>query len=318
MNSRFVTREVAVVIYPNYDKSKCISYYQYVEQGAPILIRTLTHGIARAKKVYVFNNTIAVLSYHLDEEPGQAEIWVGSPAINPTTTTVANLPEIVSKAKVLYDNLFIFSKTFIQYTNDGTSWKSTYYPFFIPDNYYLTAKPFASDSKLYMNSLADTIYADIFGSDADGLVRNTSVTQNALLAHGVNLDDFEIGKPVYMSGSVFKFNEMTRLYETSTDATNCISSVKSKGTPREYLGICCEKLQRGNKNIGEMTVEFATHGDVYFKVDDSASYEIGDIVLIDKTILGEDVILTGLIKRMIAGKVTAKINKSYVSVFMGD
>jgi hypothetical protein len=92
--------------------------------------------------------------------------------------------------------------------------------------------------------------------------------------------------------------------------------VKSKGTAREYLGICCGKFHRGDKTIGQDTIEFSSHGDCYFKVNDSANYEIGDIVLIDKTILGEDVILTGLIKRMIVGKVTAKIDKNMIAVFM--
>jgi hypothetical protein len=156
----------------------------------------------------------------------------------------------------------------------------------------------------------------MFGADGDSLVKNTTITHNAPLGHGENLDKFEIGEAVYMSGNVFKFNENTRLYETSTDETNCISSLKSRGTAREYLGICCAKLHRGDKNIGQDTIEFASHGDVYFKVDNSDEYEIGDVVLIDKTIMGEDVVITGLIKRMIVGKVTAKINKNYISVFM--
>jgi hypothetical protein len=219
-------------------------------------------------------------------------------------------------AVVIYDNLFVLFSYYIHYSNDGKSWKAIYYPFYITSNFYNTAKMFIGDSKIYLTNSDNTIYTDMFGADGDDLVRNTTVTHNSPLAHGETLDKFDIGQAVYMSGNVFKFNEATRLYETTTDETNCISSVKSRGTAREYLGICCGKLHRGDKNIGQDTIEFASHGDVYFQVDDSANYEIGDVLLIDKAILGEDVVITGLIRRMIVGKVTAKVNQSFVPVFM--
>jgi hypothetical protein len=314
INARFINKDVAVIIYPNTNQEAVIGYYQaQKDYQPPLLIRTVSTHCTDAKKVFVFNNVIAVVSCNLEDNN---YIFSGTPAINPVTNSDYELPPYISKAKVIYDNLFVFAQAYIQYTNDGTSWKSIYYPFSVASSYYLNVKPFASDGKVFLNNEIDTIYADIFGSDADGLVRNTTITHNAPLAHGVSLDDFEIGGCVYMSGSVFKFNEMTRLYETTTDVTDCISSVKSKGTAREYLGICCRKLKRGERNIGQDTVEFSSHGDCYFKVDDADQYEIGDVVLIDRSILGESVIITGLIKRMIVGKVTSKINKKYISVFM--
>jgi hypothetical protein len=132
----------------------------------------------------------------------------------------------------------------------------------------------------------------------------------------VKLEDFDIGVPVFMTGSVFKFDEERRIYQTTTDVTDCISSVKNTGGHREYLGICCAKIPTGMKNIGRDTIEFASHGDCYFKVDNADDYQIGDVVLIDKSILGEDIVITGLIRRMIVGKVAAKISKNIIAIFM--
>jgi hypothetical protein len=157
----------------------------------------------------------------------------------------------------------------------------------------------------------------MFGADGDGVIRNTTITHNAPLGHGVKIEDFVIGGNVYLTGNVFKFNEETRLYEAATDETNCIPSVKASGGVRDWLGICCGKLRRGDKNIGQDIVEFATHGDVYVKVTDSGNYEIGDILLNDGSILGENMVITGLVRRMIVGQITAKINKQIVSVMMG-
>jgi hypothetical protein len=149
-------------------------------------------------------------------------------------------------------------------------------------------------------------------------VRNTTITHNSPLGHGVELDDFELGGNVYLTGNVFKFNEQSRLYETVTDETNCIPSVKASGGVREWLGICCGKIRRGDKkNIGQDTIEFCSHGDVYVKVADSGNYEIGDILLNDGSILGENIVVTGLVRRMLIGQITAKINKQFVSVMMG-
>jgi hypothetical protein len=204
----------------------------------------------------------------------------------------------------------------VQYTGDGVNWKVIYYPYAVDGSEWTDIQVCSGNNRIYIKGPSTFFYVNIFGDDAKMLVKNTTIIHNAPLDEGVMLEEFELGVPVYLSGNVFKFNEGTRLYETSTDATNCISSVKANGGVREYLGICSGVLHRGDKNIGVDTVEFASHGDVYFKVDDSDNYEIGDIVLIDKTILGEDVIITGLIKRMIVGTITAKINKHYVSVFM--
>ena len=59
---------------------------------------------------------------------------------------------------------------------------------------------------------------------------------------------------------------------------------------------------------------FATHGDYYFNVADSSKYKIGDIILLDGSVLKDDMALTGKVMKMIVGRVTAKINKYTVAV----
>ena len=63
-----------------------------------------------------------------------------------------------------------------------------------------------------------------------------------------------------------------------------------------------------------MSILFATHGDFYFNVADSSKYKTGDVILLDGTVLKDDMALTGKVMKMTVGKVTAKINKTTVAV----
>jgi hypothetical protein len=104
-----------------------------------------------------------------------------------------------------------------------------------------------------------------------------TITHNAPIEGSIT--EFEIGKPVFMTGNVFAKQNST--WSTTTTPTDCICSVKSSGTFREYVGLCA-KINSDN------TINFATHGDCYFKVDDTEQYQIGDTVLYDKSILGDN------------------------------
>ena len=67
--------------------------------------------------------------------------------------------------------------------------------------------------------------------------------------------------------------------------------------------------------LNEDTIDFASHGDFYFKVDDSSKYNVGDTVLYDGTVLDDDTVLTAKINSMIIGKVTGIISDHLIAIF---
>ena len=100
----------------------------------------------------------------------------------------------------------------------------------------------------------------------------------------------------------------TNEWTTETGPTDCICEVKPEGTVGEYMGICV------GFNETTKSLIFATHGDYYFNVADSSKYKIGDIILLDGSVLKDDMALTGKVMKMIVGKITGKINKTTVAV----
>jgi hypothetical protein len=312
LHCRFIDRDRAALLFTGDGDGTCIVHiYQYADGKPCSLSTSITVPVKDPTKIFTYNNKFSVVAY---SPIGSNKMWTATVSANPRDGVVQTLPNQIYKVKVFYDNLFIFTDKWVQYTGDGTSWKVIYYPYASDGSEWTNIQVCSADNRIYIKGPTLYFYANIFGDDAKVLVKNTTIEHNAPLADGSMLEEFEIGEPVYLSGNVFKFNEETRLYETSTDATDCISSVKASGSIREYLGICSGVFHTGEKNIGQDTIEFSTHGDFYVRVDDSDQYELGDVILIDKSILGEDVVITGLIKRMIIGTITAKINKHYVSV----
>ena len=159
-------------------------------------------------------------------------------------------------------------------------------------------------------------------SSGSGGKINTTITHNAPIVESLN--NYEIGSPVFMSGHVYRYGEGTYVEETTS--TDCISSVKSTGTYKEFLGIVVNKHKSGDKvtigdvvkydvEINQDTIDFATHGDYYFRVDDSSKYKIGDTVLYDGSIVDDDVPITNKIIKSTIGSITGIINEHYVSVF---
>jgi len=68
-------------------------------------------------------------------------------------------------------------------------------------------------------------------------------------------------------------------------------------------------------NPDENTIKFATHGDYFFNVDDSALYPICDTVLFDGMIFSPDIPITNNMRKSIVGEVTAKIDSTTLAVF---
>lgn len=64
----------------------------------------------------------------------------------------------------------------------------------------------------------------------------------------------------------------------SCDSIDCISSVKTNGTWKEYLGICTHVLSTISYDCDE--IKFATHGDYLVKVPDSNDFNVDDTIYI--------------------------------------
>ena len=125
-----------------------------------------------------------------------------------------------------------------------------------------------------------------------------------------DINDFRIGVPVFMSGDVYKYKEGEGwVLSTNEDTEDCICSVILNGTHKTFVGV----ITRIDEE--KRCITFATHGDFLFYVDDSSSYEIGDVVLYDGSILDEDATLTLKLQQSIVGKVSAVIDENTLVIF---
>ena len=103
---------------------------------------------------------------------------------------------------------------------------------------------------------------------------STTITHYSPIESSVNtITDFVIGAPVYMTGKVYHREDSKWVPSTEADTTDCICSVKTTGTWKEYVGICVRIDEANN------CITFATHGDYMVKVEDSSCYSIGGIYL---------------------------------------
>ena len=80
-------------------------------------------------------------------------------------------------------------------------------------------------------------------------------------------------KSLFMTGNLFKYSNNGWKEIISTDTADCICSVKSTGSWKEFVDIIIEIGTENN------CIAFATHGGYLFNVDDSSQYQVGDIVL---------------------------------------
>ena len=138
---------------------------------------------------------------------------------------------------------------------------------------------------------------------------NTTITHYCPIEAGEDINRYDIGKPVFLSGHVYKYFNDKFVSSTATDTTDCICSVVINGTWKEYVGIVT------SIDIKNKCITFASNGDYLFYVDDSNIYQIGDVVLYDGRIVDEDYAITLKISQSIVGKITAKLNEHFVALF---
>lgn len=157
------------------------------------------------------------------------------------------------------------------------------------------------------------------------LNRNTTITGNLTVSGTITgktnttithytpveepIEEYQIGKPVFMSGNAYKYSNDEWITSCEADTTNCICSVKSNGTWKEFVGVITEIDAENN------CITFATHGDYLFYTENSSQYQIGNVALYDGTILGEDDSLTIKIQQSIIGKVSAIIDEHHLAIF---
>ena len=124
-----------------------------------------------------------------------------------------------------------------------------------------------------------------------------------------DIKDFVVGVPVFMSGKVYNRINESWIESKVNDRQDCICSVMISGNEKNYVGVIVG-VDEKNKSI-----TFASHGDFMFNVDNSSSYEVGDVVLYDGRILDENVTLTLKLQQSIVGKITSIIDENTVAIF---
>ena len=154
---------------------------------------------------------------------------------------------------------------------------------------------------------------------------NTTVTHNAPVNE--DLCCFQLGAPVFTTGLIYHYDSATHCYVAGAEGfTNCIPSVKTTGSYRQYLGICTGMHEPGTKLylgdsvkieviLDQPTITFASHGDYLFRVNDSSQYQVGDVVLFDGNKLDDDLMITTKIQQSIVGKVTGIVDEHLLAMF---
>ena len=203
---------------------------------------------------------------------------------------------------------------------------------------YITrkSKPFSltvdsnSDATMMLNGINVYDTLNTFESTANNL-QNT-VQASRTVTHEApftgNVTDYEIGVPAFATGVVKSFDFSTNSWVTTTNSTNCITEVKHKGDSSTFVGIVVgyvtedgERLYNEHdlgvvmKSKTIRSILFASHGDFYFKVNDSSKYNIGDTITINGEVVDDELVLTQDIKNQIIGTCTAKVNDRMIAVF---
>ena len=166
----------------------------------------------------------------------------------------------------------------------------------------------SSDTCAYIKVYGKSCELEVH-SDRVKVIGNLEITgtingQNWTITHRApiqeSIENYIIGRPVFNAGVIAgKNGEITPI--------DCIPYVKTNGTYREYLGIIVK--------INANTIDFATHGDYLFHVNNSSNYHIGDILTYDGNIIADDTFINSKILTSIVGKVMGIIDEHTVAVF---
>ena len=203
---------------------------------------------------------------------------------------------------------------------------------------YITrkSKPFSltvdsnSDATMMLNGINVYDTLNTFESTTNNLQNTVQVSRT--ITHEApftgNVADYEIGVPVYATGVVKSYDFSTNSWVTTTNSTNCITEVKLKGDSSTFVGIIVGYVAEDGERIYNLhdlnvimksktirSILFASHGDFYFKVNDSSKYNVGDTVMVDGEVVDDETVLTQDVKNQIIGTCTAKVNDGMIAIF---
>lgn len=137
---------------------------------------------------------------------------------------------------------------------------------------------------------------------------NTTITHYAPVSES-DINNYKLGYPVFMSGLVYKYVNNEWKEVSNSDTTDCICSVKTNGTYKEFVGIIV------SIDVDNNCVTFATHGDYLFHVDSSNNYKIGDVITYDGNVVDDEITMTVKLSKSIIGKVSSIIDNNTIAVF---
>ena len=95
---------------------------------------------------------------------------------------------------------------------------------------------------------------------------------------------------------------------------------------KRYCGVVVQVIEENEEiengvtmkeiiKVGQKCYKFASHGDCLLKVPDSSICNVGDTVLSDLSILGDEETITNLKISCTIGKVSKIINDNFVAIF---
>jgi hypothetical protein len=149
--SRFVDDTKVVMVNVTDQWYAVLNYYVYLDNRAPRQIgAVITTTLYDPRKVYIFNNKIAVLAYSSNSDPGENQIWVADNPLEPVNPVLLDLPLRVFKVKIIYDYLFMLTNTDLRYTNDGINWKTILLPWLNNVGRNDSVGLFGFDNKIYI------------------------------------------------------------------------------------------------------------------------------------------------------------------------
>ncbi|KAK8890694.1 hypothetical protein M9Y10_035479 [Tritrichomonas musculus] len=253
----------------------------------------------------IINNTIQ-LEYVVGNNAERNEIRI---LFYDTAANPHNIVILLYQRTIYFDN-FQYS-AYYEEILDLSSGRPLTYRVPMAGYNWTTTQELLDARQIYSRQIMVPGYLAKFKAAIYGTQSNTTITHYAPIEDII--DDFEIGKPVFITGKVYKRIDNQWIESIEKDSTDCICSVKTTGIWKEFIGICVRIDERNN------SITFASHGDYLVKVDDSSSFEIGDEIYIDEDnqfkVLDENTPITSKIRRLTIGIITSKINNNIVSVF---
>ncbi|KAK8836695.1 hypothetical protein M9Y10_037632, partial [Tritrichomonas musculus] len=291
LNSNVITEEQLI--------KKCAIDCGPFTEGADISIHYLK----------IINNAIK-LEYVVGNHAERNEIRI---LFYDTAANPHNIVILLYQRTIYFDN-FQYS-AYYEEILDLSSGRPLTYSVPMAEYNWTTTQELLDARQIYSRQIMVPAYLAKFKAAIYGTQSNTTITHYSPIESSMNsVNDFVIGSPVYMTGKVYKHVGDEWKPSTADDTTDCICSVKTSGTWKEYVGICV-RIDDKNKCI-----TFASHGDYLVKVNDSSCYGIGDEVFIDNEdnklkVLSGETAITSKIKRMTVGIITSIIDERTLAVF---